>query len=227
MRRIAIVFPLLVLVLACKKQPKEEDPGPPPGPPKVGHSVTKVAGEGEAHTGSAATPSAVEADAGPPDARPVGGNGKPAFRDDQGHVHGPGGPVYMGRGATCDDAHDHCLRAGVWFSVANIISGKLFRAVPIYELEGKWFTWRGDEETPVKAYRTELAGKTPLPAGTQVIFFSADTSSGKWADSEYEAMVSSRWEAAVTESASSSGSVKIAGFGTTPLDTVRLIVETK
>jgi hypothetical protein len=208
------LFALLVpcaLLAACKPH-AHHDAGAPPAPHAPADAMPRVADAGSGSSGSGSG---------------SGSAGAPAFRDDDGHVHGPGGPVFMGRAAPCDAAHDHCLRPGGVFSVDKIVRGKLFRAVPVYAFEGTWYTWRGELTKPVKTYRTVLAGKTPIAAGRRVIFFAAETSSGKWADTEYEALVSSRWEAAVTASAGSNGSVKIAGFGSTPLDTVRLIVETK
>jgi hypothetical protein len=109
------------------------------------------------------------------------------------------------------------------------VAGKLFRAVPAFTFEDKWYTWRGEPaEDEGKLYKTQMAGTTPIAAGTSVIFFSSETSDTKWADSEYEALTSSRWEAAVTEQASSGhGTVRIKGFGDTSQDSVRLIVDTK
>jgi hypothetical protein len=233
MRRIV---PLLIvpLLCACKKPKKDPEPEPPPGPPKVGHSVTKMHGSDDegsgSGSGSAGSGSAGSAVAATPDAPPgsvVGGNGAPAFRDAQGRVHGPGGPVFMGRGVDCDAAHDHCLRPDVWFSVGNIVPGKLYRALPVYKLEDKWWTWRGDEEQPVKVYMTKQVGTAKLSPGTPVIWFSSDTSAPKWADSEYEALTSSRWEAGVVDLPSSGGTVKIKGWGAADMDTVRVIVQVK
>jgi len=134
----------------------------------------------------------------------------------------------MGRGVTCDAQHDHCLRDGVWFSVNRIEAGKLFRAVPVFEFEKKWWTWRGEPaDDPVKLYKTQIAGNAKLAPGTQVIWYSTESSENKWADSEYEAVTSSRWEAGVVEEQVSPTVVMIKGFGAAPLDTIRLITETR
>jgi len=206
------IVPLVILALACNK------------PKKVGHSVTKVKDSDEPTKGSGSAGSA----AAPPDAAStIGGNGQAAYRDGQGRVHGPGGPVFMGRGADCDVSKDHCMRADVWFSVANIVAGKLYRALPVFKLEDKWWTWRGDEEQPVKLYMTKMAGTAPLSPGTPIIWFSQETSSPKWADSEYEALTSSRWEAGVVEAPSTGTTVKVKGWGEVQMDTVRIITEIK
>ncbi len=134
----------------------------------------------------------------------------------------------MGRGIACDAAHDHCLRDGVWFAVNNIQAGKLFRALPVFEFEKKWWTWRGEPNEPEgKLYKTQIAGNAVIAPGTPVIWFSSETSDNKWADSEYESLTSSRWEAGVIEGMQSKTVVMIAGFGAAPLDTIRLITETR
>jgi len=229
----------IVVLAGCDKLKKKHEPDPEPvgsnEPPKSGHSVT-VLKDAAASTGSSTTHvvavgSNEEGSAAPAAAKPehvMGGNGAPAGRGDDGRVHGPGGPAYMGRGVSCDAAHDHCLRDGVWFSVNNIIAGKQFRAVPVFEFEKKWWTWRGEPaDDPVKLYKTQIAGNAKLSAGTPVIWFSNESSETKWADSEYEALVSSRWEAGVVEEMVSPTTVMIKGSGTVPMDTVRLITETR
>jgi hypothetical protein len=213
---------LMMMLAACKK-PEQDEPAPPPtDPPKVGHGTIKTSGS--AHADGDPGDAGVVVDAHLP-----GGNGAPAFRDDQGRVHGPGGPVFMGSGTECNPSRDHCMRDGVWFAVRNVMPGKLFRAVPVFAFEDKWYTWRGEPaEAEGKIYKTQMAGTTAIPEGTSVIFFSSETSDTKWADSEYEALTSSRWEAAVTEQAASGhGTVRIKGFGDTSQDSVRLIVDTK
>jgi hypothetical protein len=228
MRRIGVLA-IVLAALACKKKPKEQEPdSTPAGPPKVGHSVTKLPGsggdDGSDHVASAKSDGGA-ADAPPPQ---IGGNGQDAYRDDSNHVHGPGGPVFMGHGPDCDASRDHCLRKGVWFSVGNIVAGRLYRALPVFELENKWWTWRGDEDSPVKLYKTQLAGNTSLSSGTPVIWFSDETDSKKWPDSEYEALTSSRWEAGVVDTPSSNGKVRIKGWNdAVPMDTVRTIVEVR
>lgn len=228
---------LLGCVMACKKAAKPEE-APPPGPPAVGHSVTTIkddAGPGAEGTGSGSSAHPALHDAGPvdpdahPDASRMGGNGAVAWRDAEGHLHGPGGPIFMGHGPDCDGAHDHCLRPGVWFSVGNIVPGKLYRAVPVFEFESKWWNWRGAEEETGKLLRTEAAKDTTLRAGQPVVWFSAETASKKWCDSEYEALTSSRWEAAVIDSVNSgAGTVRARGWpDEIPIDTARVVVEQK
>jgi hypothetical protein len=212
----------------CDKLRKKHEAEPAPGsnePPKTGHSVTVL--KDDAGTGSGSAHVAAGSGSGKHD-HLMGGDGSPSARADDGRVHGPGGPVYMGNGVTCDAAHDHCLRDGVWFSVNNIQAGKLYRALPVFEFEKKWWTWRGEPaDDPVKLYKTQIAGNAKLAPGTAVIWFSSETSDGKWAESEYEALTSSRWEAGVVEAQQSPTVVMIKGFGAAPLDTIRLITETR
>jgi len=233
MRRRVMLACAAIAFAGCDKLRKKHEDASTSGsgsaePPKTGHSVTKLkadagtgSGSGSAHAGSAHAGSAQ----GSAHAEHLmGGDGSPSYRADDGRVHGPGGPVFMGRGVQCDAAHDHCLRDGVWFSVNSIQPGKLYRAVPVYEFEKQWYTWRGElAEPPVKLYKTQIAGNAKLAPGTSVIWYSSETSDGKWSNSEYEAMTSSRWEAGVVESQQSATVVMIKGFGATTLDTVRLI----
>ena len=238
---VMIASSLLALASGCDKLREKQEVGPGSGsgsgsgsgaPHASGHSVTKLkdpqTGSDSAHeVGSGAVPTInnVPIKNG---GHLMGGNGSPAARADDGRVHGPGGPVFMGAGVDCDAAHDHCLRTGVWFSVSNIQPGKLYRALPVFEFEKKWWSWRGEPvDTPVKLYRTQIAGNATLAPGTAVIWYSTETSDKKWADSEYEAMTSSRWEAGVIESQSSPTVVKIKGWGPAALDTIRLITETR
>jgi hypothetical protein len=218
MRCTAGWFAFVLVAAACKTPQKQDEV-----PASTGHSSTTV--------GSPAVRAKPEpADAGVPvDAAPkIGGNGSPAYRDENGEVHGPGGPVFLGHGVVCDASHDHCLRPDVWFSVDDFIPGKLYRALPVFEFDNAWYDWRGREASPVRLYRTKTAGKAPIASGTPVIFFSAESGSrSKWVDSEREALTSSRWEGGVTESASVGNIVAIKGWADVPVDTVRLIVASK
>ena len=164
----------------------------------------------------------------PPSSEPKrhGGNGAAAYRDGDGRVHGPGGPVFMGRDEPCTAKLDHCMRPGVWFAADDIIAGKMFRGVPVFQLDNKWWTWRGDEVAPKHLLRTAVVDKADqLQAGKPVVFF-VDEGGQRFLDSEYDMLTSSRWSVAVIESISAAG-VRIQGWGEVPLDTIRMIVEQK
>lgn len=210
----------LLLIAGCKPLQKQDEP-----PASTAHSATTiVSSSSKPRSGSDLADAGVPVDAPPK----IGGNGSPAFRDDNGEVHGPGGPVFMGHGVSCDVGHDHCLRPEVWFAVDDFVAGKLYRAVPVFQFDSAWYDWRGREASPVKLYRTKAAGKAPIAAGTPVIFFSPETASkSKWVDSEREALTSSRWEAGITESASVGNIVSVKGWGDVPVDTVRLVIASK
>lgn len=235
MRRTVILAALIAFCGCDKLRKKHEDAGQQTQgsaePPKTGHSVTKLKADAGVGSGGSGKGSAGSAHAGSGQGSAkaehlMGGDGSPPYRADDGRVHGPGGPVFMGRGVACDAAHDHCLRDNVWFSVNSIQPGKLYRALPVYEFEKQWYTWRGDlADPPVKLYKTQIAGNAKVPAGTSIIWFSAETSDGKFVNSEYEALTSSRWEAGVVESQQSASVLMVKGFGAVSLDTVRLITE--
>src|SRR5688500_15514134 len=148
MRWVAV---LLCFTIACKKKDAEPAPAAAPTTPSVGHSKTELKDDPGDHGGGGGHSKTGEApgDAGgePADAQLYGGNGSPAYRDERGRVHGPGGPIFMGRGVECTDQIDHCLRDGVWFAVGNVVAGKLYRATPVFELEGKWWDFREQEST--------------------------------------------------------------------------------
>lgn len=237
MRRFLI---LLLLVSACKK--KEEsapEPEPQPTTGARGYSVTKVgnqddgsgdeAGGGGKPGGSAGEPVAAAQDAGAPaDAARFGGNGAPPYIDDEGHLHGPGGPIFMGRGDECNEQRNHCLREPVWFAVGNLVAGKLYRAVPIFEYESKWYNWRGKEEDFAMRLRTKVGTRETLKAGDPVIWFIDENASKKFVDNEYDALTSSRWEAGVIESVGAD-KIRVKGwtYGAVPIETTRIVVEQK
>lgn len=228
----------LCLVVACKKKEPEAEPAAPTTP-STGHSSTKLAGhadpeEGAAVEGRAPAPgsahAAVPVDAGEEaDAQLYGGNGKPPYRDEDGHLHGPGGPVFMGRGPECTNKIDHCLRDGVWFAVGNVQRGKLYRATPVFEFENKWWSWRGDEQTDWHLlFKTKAVDKaSDLKAGTPVIWLIEENSSSRLLSSEHDALTTSRWEAGVIESVGAA-TFKVDGWDhAIQIDTARTIVQQK
>ena len=156
-----------------------------------------------------------------------GGNGAPPYRDSANVPHGPGGPVYMGRSEPCSNKLDHCMRPGVWFATDNAIAGKLFRGVPVFEFQGKWWNWRGDEADQKSLYRTKTVDKaSEIQVGKPIVFFVAEGSTDKWLDNEYDMLVSSRWSVGFVE-AVNEDSVRIQGWGNASLASLRLIVEEK
>jgi len=233
MRWAALVL-CCVVVVACKKKDKEPEPAAMPTTPSTGHSSTKIADQpepepGSAHGGGSAVAQA-PGSAGEPAERPThGGTGQPAYRDEGGHVKGPGGPLFMGHGDECTDKIDHCLREGVWFAVGNVQRGHIYRATPVFQFEDKWWSWRGDPETDWQTlYRTKVAeSSSDVRAGSPVIWLIEENSSSKWLVSEFDALTTSRWEAGIVESVGGS-TIKVDGWDhAIPLDTVRVIVQQK
>src|SRR3954453_11187123 len=102
---------VVTCLFGCKKKEREMATELPPTP-STGHSITHFKDASEAVAEGSGTASAGSGSAAVPvDAEPV--KGMPAYRDPDGRVHGPGGPVNMGKGANCDAEHDHCMRDGV------------------------------------------------------------------------------------------------------------------
>ncbi|HEY3804743.1 MAG TPA: hypothetical protein VGL61_19150 [Kofleriaceae bacterium] len=230
MRSLVLVWSVVAL-LGCKKQPKPDDDPPPVGSAKTtGHASFRMhgsdSGSGDVAAGSNTTQASAGSDgSGSGSAEDDGG--KPAYRDEDGHVHGPGGPVFMGESTNCDATRDHCLRKSVWFAAGNIEHGRQFRAVPAFQFEKAWYTWRGEPvDSGAKLYKTKVVGKGSLTVGQPVIYFSSENDDTKWVDSEYESLTSSRWEAGVIESVNGE-KVRISSWGDVPKDTIRVITETK
>jgi hypothetical protein len=215
---------VLCLFVACKQKEPEPEPAPAAAAPSVGHSSTKIRDRAKPREERSGAKSA-EAD----NKKHYGGDGKPAYRDERGEVHGPGGPIFMGRGPECTDKLDHCLRDGVWFAVGNVQQGKLYRATPVFEFEDKWWTFRGKEASDwAMLFKTKIVeSASELSPGSPVIWLVAENSSTKWLSSEYDALTSSRWEAGVIESVGTD-SLKVYGWpNPVPIDTVRVIVDQK
>lgn len=211
---------LVCLAGACKKKEPQAEP-PPAGSGtagSVGHSKTKVDDEPapaeHVAEGGGGEHGAAAEDAGAEPEKQYGGNGQPAFRDKDGVVHGPGGPIFMGKAEECTDKIDHCMRPGVYFSVPNLEAGKVYRATPVFELENKWWTFRGEEVSDIFAlFKTKPAERaSELHVGSPVIWLLDANSTDKWLDNEFDALTSSRWDAGVIESVGTS-SFKVKGYG--------------
>lgn len=219
---------IALCLVGCKKHQAEEAPPEPPAEPSRGHSITHFKDAAVAEDAAeAAGEDGGAADAQTADAAVFGGNGSPAYRDEQGHVHGPGGPVYMGRGVPCDASRNHCMREGVWFAADNYDSKHLFRATPVFELEKTWWNWRGAEVDSGKLFKTELATADKIRAGAPVIVWLPETDSSRWAENEYEALTSSRWDVAVVQSVNRGAkSFRIPSWpDDLPIDNARVITQ--
>lgn len=231
-RWLAMTFVVIGFVVACKKK---VEPEPDPEPSKAGtsgKSVTHVAEPEE--TGSdmlakraAAREAEQEKDKAAGERKLYGGDGSPPYRDDQGHLHGPGGPVYMGKGPDCTDKIDHCLRDGVWFAVPTVKSGNIYRATPAFEFESKWWTFREQEAEYEQLFKTKVVeNPSELVVGSPAVFL-VDDNYTKWLNSEHDALTSSRWEAGIVESVSGD-TFRIKGWSyPIPIDTARAVVEKK
>jgi hypothetical protein len=219
---------ILCFVAACKKKEAEPESTTAPTAPSVGRSVTVIAGDAaEEHGGGSAV---AEAPADATAQKLYGGNGAAPYRDNEGKLWPPGGPIYMGRGPDCTPEIDHCLRDGVWFAVGNMQRGKLYRATPVFEFEDKWWTYRRQEESDFHvAYRTKVVEKaSELKVGSPVIWLIEESSGRrKWLDSEDDALTSSRWEAGIIESVGTT-EFRVAGWPSAiSMDTARVIIQQK
>jgi hypothetical protein len=227
MRWAAVVLGLLI---ACKKQEPEPDPLATATASAKSKPREEVAEVVEGSGGGTAADASSPVDAGSTvDAPRFGGNGQPAMRDADGHVRGPGGPMYMGRGPDCTDKIDHCLREGVWFAVGNIQRGKLYRAKPVFAFESKWWTFTGDEYSDFSTlFKTRVADKPgDLKAGSPVVWLIEDNNARKWVNSEHDALTTSRWEVGIVKAVGGT-TFEVDGWDyPIPTDTARTITEQK
>jgi hypothetical protein len=225
----ALVISGVVLGAGCKKKEREMATELP-STPSSGHSVThfKDAPEAEGSAevvASGSPPAAIDAAEAPKS------SGAQGYRDPDGRIHGPGGPVNMGSGPNCDAEHNHCQRGDAWFFANNVVPGKLYRATACFEFEGKWYTWRGDEvEKGGKLFRTRVAKPEDLQVGKPIVFFAPESDPrDKWVDSEYEGLTSSRWDVGVPETVNPAAKTWGTRAWPDPIDddVARAIVETK
>lgn len=156
-----------------------------------------------------------------------GGDGSPPSRDEAKRPRGPGGPVFMGKGEPCTNKIDHCMRPGVWFAASDVTAGKLFRGTPVFELEGKWWNWRGDEADYKFLFKTKVAtSASDIFVGKPIVWLVED-SGRKWLDNEHDMLTTSRWSVGVVESIDGE-TIRVKGWsGNVSLDTIRVIVEEK
>lgn len=226
-------FLIAICLLGCKKHETSEPAPEPPAEPSRGHSIThfKDASAGSDEPGSSGSSGAAASpdDAAPTaDARLYGGDGSPAYRDAEGHPHGPGGPQFMGHGVPCDASTDHCMREGVWFAATDVRPGSMFRATPSFKLEDKWYDWRGNDVDSGKLFKTELAKLDTLKAGSLIVFLVPDNGQGEqWLESEHDALTSSRWDAAYVDAVNRSAKTfRVKGWpDDLSIDAARVVTE--
>lgn len=166
----------------------------------------------------------------PPTSSPTkhwGGDGSPAYRDADHRPHGPGGGVFMGRSDPCTPERDHCLRPGVLFAADNVVAGALFRGTPVFELEGKWWTWMGQPATYKVLFTTRVTNKIgDFVVGQPIVFLVQESAHDLFLDNEYEALTSSRWSVGVVESVDKD-SIRVKGWGPVPLAYARVVIDDK
>ncbi len=242
-RWLALSFVVVGLLVACKKKEPEPEPVVESKAGTSGKSVTKIKEEPEEPGSGSGSGSAVDPDdlAARAAARAAesekdkalgerklwGGDGSPPYRDAEGHLHGPGGPIFMGKGPECTEKLDHCLREGVWFAVPTLRSGNIYRATPAFTFENKWWTFREREAEFEELLKTKVIEKaSELVVGSPAVFL-VDDNYSKWLDSEHDALTSSRWEAGLIESVSGD-SFRISGWRyPIPFEIGRVVVEKK
>lgn len=232
-------FAIVLVLAACNKKETPPEPVPVPTTGARGHSVTKIASSGSEETPTETTTEKpaekpaekpVEAAAVAVDAA-VDDKNKPAYRDEEGHLKPPGGPVFMGRGEDCTPQRDHCLRAGAWFASGPYRPGALFRATPVFEFEGKMWTFRGDElpaDEFTWLFKTKPAKMSDVQVNEPIVWLIRSSSDQKiFLNNESDALTSSRWDVGVVDSVGSDF-IRVKGWDSNvPIEAVRAITEKK
>jgi hypothetical protein len=177
---------------------------------KLPSSIVRVSDVAATSAPASAAPGAAASDreddpAGPAEAAQpaIALDPKPAaFRDADGTLHGPGGPVSSDAG-DCGPAQNHCLRANGWFA-SGFYEGPRVPRRPVFQLDGHWYTWRGEPAKGGSIYRTAPATLENLSQAREVFVFLAERKgAGATAPtgalmsaiprSEQEALTARRW----------------------------------
>ena len=130
----------------------------------------------------------------------------------------------MGRGPECTNKLDTTAcgqAAGSRRRTSSRVS--LFRGTPVFEFEGKWWNWRGEPvEYKFHVQDPRCPERVSFQVGKPVLWFVEEAP--KWLDSEYAMLTSSRWSVGVIESIEGE-TIRVKGWETITLDSVRVIVE--
>jgi hypothetical protein len=120
----------------------------------------------------------------------------PAYRDGEGVVHGPGGPIAEEPG-DCGPARNHCLRGNAWFTGSEISSddGRIHHLMlPVFIFEGHWYSWKGKHADNGTVKRTRPATLDTLKIGHDVYVF-VPRGDGKVPASPKAALTARQWDA--------------------------------
>jgi hypothetical protein len=128
----------------------------------------------------------------------------PAHRDGDGAPQGPGGAI-SDEPRDCGPSNNHCLRGSGWFTDALTEGEVATPRVPVFELDGRWYSWRGRPTGRARVFRTLPAtAENLIGAGAKEIYVFAEPRSGKATfdsskiygalpASEREALTATRW----------------------------------
>jgi len=127
----------------------------------------------------------------------------PAFRDEDGDAHGPGGPI-SDEPRDCGPAHDHCLRANGYFAIVDYAGVGPEPRWPVFRLDGKWLAYWKGKPAGGTVYRTIPATVENMREAREIYVFLAERHDGKATlptgtvlsaipTSEKEALTSGRW----------------------------------
>ncbi len=119
----------------------------------------------------------------------------PAYRDGDGVVHGPGGPISEDP-SDCSPAKNHCMRGNAWFTISMVDSddGRIHELMqPVFIFEGHWYSWKGKAADNGTVKRTRPATLETLKIGREVYVYVA-RGDGAVPASAKEALTARQWD---------------------------------
>jgi hypothetical protein len=126
----------------------------------------------------------------------------PAHRDADGKQQGPGGPI-SDTPSDCGPEHNHCLRGNAWFTDAFEGGEVHAPRVPVYTLDGHFYTWKRGKLVDGRVWRSRPATAATLQKAREVYVFVEPTPGqatfkrsdvfGVFPKSEKDALTSGHW----------------------------------
>lgn len=176
-----------------------------------------------AFDGTTATERSQTADGTPTLGAPPTVKGPPATKLADGTIQGPGGPLSDAK-RECTAAHDHCLRSQ-WFVTGALTHRGGAGMAPVFEFEGKWYTWTGERVTGGTLYRTTSATTSTLKVARQALAYWPPENElvPPLPVSEQDAMTSNRWSVVIVSEIDAAAGTFTSGGVTHQIDAARVV----
>jgi hypothetical protein len=140
--------------------------------------------------------------------------------------------IATGAGGSCGPEHNHCVRAGTWFSVEDILPGSGHPATPVFEKDGEWVSYEDGEVMSWGTYvlRTEVATPAKVKPHDALIVWRPNDGEPAFPTSEAQAQTRSRWLVTVVKTVDPGSGTFTRDGGSPeplPLAAARAVVERK